>query len=125
MRSFDQTSASTYLVGDIPVARWEQYEMGGAMPFDAMWYALPPGSTSPPDCHPEPELSLVISGSAVVEAGGRTTRVEQGSAFLLDSQETHVVHNPSTQHPLLVFSAYWMPADPVKAALAGEESSRG
>ena len=36
--------------------------------------------------------------------------MDHGSAFLLDSEEAHVVHNRSTEAPLVVFSAYWMPA---------------
>jgi mannose-6-phosphate isomerase-like protein (cupin superfamily) len=111
MRTFNQTNADTYLVSDVEVARWEQYGLGGALPFGAMWYMVPAGSSSPPDRHPELELSLVISGSAAVEAGGRVVAVEEGSAFLLDSEETHVVHNRCADRPLLVFSAYWMPAN--------------
>jgi len=109
MRLFDNTTAETYLVSDIAVARWEQYALGDCMPFDTMWYTVPPGSSSPPDCHPEVELAVVVTGSAAVEASGRITEVNEGSAFLLDSEETHVVHNRSADRPLLVFSTYWMP----------------
>src|SRR5215470_8325438 len=110
MRTFDKGAADTYLVDRVTVARWEQYSLGGSLPFQAMWYTVPPDSSSPRDCHPEVELSLVVSGSAAVEAGGAITEVPPGSAFLLDSQEAHVVHNRSAEQPLVVFSAYWMPA---------------
>jgi mannose-6-phosphate isomerase-like protein (cupin superfamily) len=109
MRTFDNTTAETYMVRDIAVARWEQYGLGDRMPFDTMWYTVPPGSSSPPDRHPEVELSVVVTGSARVEVGGQTADVAQGSAFLLESDETHVVHNRSADQPLLVFSTYWMP----------------
>ncbi len=109
MRFFDCRTSLRTPTGGVDVARWEQYALGNAMPFDAMWYAVPPGASSPRDCHPEPELSLVLSGTAWVEAGGRTTTVEAGSAFLLDSDEPHIVHNRSAEE-LLVFSAYWLPA---------------
>jgi mannose-6-phosphate isomerase-like protein (cupin superfamily) len=109
MRTFDNTTAKTAMVQDVAVARWEQYSLGDCMPFDTMWYTVPPGSTSPPDCHPELELSVVVTGSAAVEAGGRVAEVDQGSAFLLESGETHIVHNRSDDQPLLVFSTYWMP----------------
>src|SRR5262249_61790576 len=119
MRTFDKAAAGTYLVDRVEVARWEQYSLGDRLPFQAMWYTVPPDSSSPRDCHPEPELSLVVSGTAAVETGGTVTEVPHGSAFLLDSEEAHVVHNPSADQPLVVFSAYWMPA----AALAAPRTS--
>jgi len=111
MRTFDKGAADTYRVDRVTVARWEQYSLGDRLPFQAMWYTVPPDSSSPRDCHPEVELSLVVSGSAAVEAGGTITEVPHGSAFLLASQEAHVVHNRSADQPLVVFSAYWMPAE--------------
>lgn len=111
MRTFDNTTADRYLVSDIEVVRWEQYGLGDAMPFNAMWYTVPPGSTSPVDCHPELELSVVLSGSASVSVGDSSAVVvERGGAFLIESGETHTLHN-GTDAPVLVFSAYWMPAD--------------
>jgi mannose-6-phosphate isomerase-like protein (cupin superfamily) len=110
MRIFDKQAADSYMVSDIEVVRWEQYGLGDSLPFGGMWYTVPPGSVSPPDCHPDIELSFVMSGSAAIEAGGRLVEVGQGNAFLLDSGETHIVHNRSDVRPLLVFSAYWMPA---------------
>ncbi len=106
MRSFDCRTSETTPVGVVDVARWEQYGLGDAMPFQAMWYSVPPGESSPRDQHPEVELSVVVSGTAYVEAGGDVTEVATGSAFLLDSGEAHVVRNLSDQ-PLTVFSAYW------------------
>ncbi len=115
MRAFDNTTADTYAVGDVEVARWEQFGVGDLMPFGAMWYVVPPGSSSPVDCHPEGELSLVVGGTALVHAGGEAVEVRQGSAFMLDPDEDHMVRNLSADEPLVVFSAYWMPA-----AVAGE-----
>jgi mannose-6-phosphate isomerase-like protein (cupin superfamily) len=109
MRLFDRRTSHRTPTGDVDVARWEQYALGDTLPFDAMWYAVPPGTSSPRDCHPEPELSLVLRGTAWVEAGDRITAVASGSAFLLDSDEPHVVHNRSAEE-LVVFSAYWPPA---------------
>jgi mannose-6-phosphate isomerase-like protein (cupin superfamily) len=100
-------------VRDIEVARWEQYALGESVPFGSMWYTVPPGASGPADCHPERELSVVVSGSALVEAGGRRDEVQEGSAFLLESMETHVVRNLSADLPLLIFSSYWMPDDEV------------
>jgi hypothetical protein len=97
MRHFASGSAKSSLVGSVDVARWEQYGLGGTLPFDAMWYTVPPSSSSPRDCHPQ------------VEADGQRTEVAQGSAFLLDSEEAHVIHNESADEPLLVFTTYWMP----------------
>ena len=122
MRTFDKSQARIVMVRDIAVARWEQYGLGDCMPFDTMWYTVPPGSSSPADCHPELELSVVVTGSADVEAGGRVHQVDQGSAFLLESEETHVVHNRSLDSPLLVFSTYWMPRGPHAAVRHDEEA---
>ncbi len=109
MRVFDRATADTYRVAAVEVARWEQYSLGDRMPFQAMWYSVPPNSRGPRDQHPEVELSVVLTGSAAVEAGGTVTEVPAGSSFLLDSNEAHVVHNRSATEPLQVFSAYWMP----------------
>lgn len=122
MRIFDKQTADTYMVGDIEVVRWEQYGLGDSLPFGGMWYTVPPGSISPPDCHPDIEISFVITGSAAVEAGGRLVEVGQGNAFLLDSGETHIIHNLCADRPLLVFSAYWMPATASLAGVAGKEA---
>lgn len=109
MRTFETSSTEFAQVGPIEVARWEQYGITEALPFGAMWYSVPAGGSSVRDCHPEPELSIVISGHASVEAGGTTTDVAAGSAFLLDSDEAHIVHNRAADGPLMIFSAYWMP----------------
>lgn len=111
MRTFDSTKSSFGQVGPIEVARWEQYQLGNVMPFDAMWYTVPPGSSSARDCHPEPELSIVVAGTASVEVAGEITEAGTGTAFLLASEEAHVIHNRSSDRPLMIFSAYWMPVD--------------
>jgi quercetin dioxygenase-like cupin family protein len=109
LRTFDNTTAESYLVADIPVVRWEQYGLGNAMPFNAMWYTVPPGSTSPADSHPEPELSIVLNGRVTVSVDDSVADIEAGNAFLIEGGETHVVRNTGDE-PVLVFSAYWMPA---------------
>jgi quercetin dioxygenase-like cupin family protein len=121
MRCFASELAESYPVGAVDVARWEQYSLDGTLPFQAMWYTVPPGASSPRDCHPEVELSIVISGTASVETGGQVTDVGAGSAFLLDSEEAHVIHNRSAGTPLLVFSRFWMPAGAAAAGQAGQE----
>jgi mannose-6-phosphate isomerase-like protein (cupin superfamily) len=119
MRHFVSGSADSYSVGVVEVARWEQYELGNRLPFQAMWYTVPPESSSPRDRHPEVELSVVISGTASVEAGGQLTEVAAGSCFLLDSEEAHVIHNRSAEVPLQVFTTYWMPStEPTEAPAA-------
>jgi mannose-6-phosphate isomerase-like protein (cupin superfamily) len=109
MRLFARERALASAIGPVDVARWEQYDLDDTLPFQAMWYTVAPQSSPPPDSHPEVELSLVISGVAFVEAGDTITEVAAGSSFLLDSGERHVIHNRSTEQPLVVFSAYWMP----------------
>jgi mannose-6-phosphate isomerase-like protein (cupin superfamily) len=124
MRHFVSESAESYVVGDVDVARWEQFGLGDVMPFNAMWYTVPPGVSSPRDCHPELELSVVISGTAAVETGGTITEVAKGSCFLLDSEEAHVIHNRSTDEPVMVFTTYWMPLGSTPDAVVAGEGSR-
>jgi hypothetical protein len=40
MRHFVRGSADSYSVGVVDVARWEQYELGDQLPFQAMWYTV-------------------------------------------------------------------------------------
>lgn len=119
MRHFASDSAEYSLVGAVDVARWEQFRLDDLLPFRAMWYTVPPGTSSPQDCHPEYELSVVVSGTASVEASGEITDVGQGSCFLLDSREAHVIHNRSADTPLFIFTTYWMPEAAQAAIAAG------
>ena len=99
MRTFDSGKSDFAEVGPIQVARWEQqYQFGTTLPFGAMWYTVPPGASSVRDCHPEPELSIVVAGTGFVEVASGITEVGVGSAFLLDSEEAHVVHNRTAGH---------------------------
>ncbi|TCC50045.1 cupin domain-containing protein [Kribbella capetownensis] len=109
MRTFDLSTGDDQYVKDLRVVRWEQYGLERDLPFQAMWYSVPPGSESPVDQHPELELSVVVAGTAYVVVGGREHVVPQGNAFLLSSTEAHVVQNRSADTELTVFSAYWMP----------------
>ena len=109
MRTFDLSTGTDLYVKDIRVVRWEQYALERELPFQAMWYTVPPGSESPVDQHPELELSVVVGGTAHVVAGDHEYDVQQGDAFLLSSTEEHVVQNRSAEVPLTIFSAYWMP----------------
>jgi quercetin dioxygenase-like cupin family protein len=95
----------------VDVTRWEQFGLDDELPFKAMWYSVPPNSSSPPDRHPEIELSLVINGTASVEVGGDIVRVSSGDAFVVMTDEEHTVHNDSQDGALLIYSAYWMPVD--------------
>jgi mannose-6-phosphate isomerase-like protein (cupin superfamily) len=120
MRTFDSGKSTFAEVGPIQVARWEQqYQFGTTLPFGAMWYTVPPGASSVRDCHPEPELSIVVAGTGFVEVASGITEVGVGSAFLLDSEEAHIVHNRTEDGSLTIFSAYWMPLDDA-AAPAGQ-----
>ncbi len=124
VRHIRSDSAETYAVGTVDVARWEQYELQHILPFQAMWYTVPPGDSSPRDCHPEIELSIVVTGTASVEAGDGITVAPTGTAFLLDSNEAHVIHNRGDE-PLLIFTQYWMPgsAQAVADAALSEAAS--
>jgi quercetin dioxygenase-like cupin family protein len=111
MRQFLSSAAAYAPSGVVDVARWEQYDLDGVLPFQAMWYTVPPASSSPEDSHPEVELSVVVAGTASVETGGQVTEVPQGGAFLLDGGESHVIRNPSPDVPLMVFTTFWLPLE--------------
>jgi mannose-6-phosphate isomerase-like protein (cupin superfamily) len=123
MRTFDTNSADSAIVGPLAVARWEQYGLQDKMPFGAMWYTVPAGQSSLPDCHPELELSIVIEGTAFVECNATVTEVARGSAILFDSEESHVIHNRDQDAPLTIFSAYWMPL--AGSSAAGDAAADG
>lgn len=110
MHVFNRSTAQASTTGAVEVVRWEQFQGADQLPFGGMWYSVAPGQSSPRDCHPDIELSLVLAGTAEVEAAdGTITAVSQGSGFLLASGESHIVHNSSPDTPVVVFSAYWMP----------------
>lgn len=111
MRHLISESAESYVNEGVKVVRWEQFSLGDMLPFQAMWYTVPPASSSPQDDHPEVELSVVISGTASVEASGEVTDIGPGESFLLYSREKHIIHNKSADEPCLVFTTFWMPRD--------------
>jgi mannose-6-phosphate isomerase-like protein (cupin superfamily) len=117
VRVLDRMAASARHIAGLQVTRWEQFDLPEKLPFQAMWYTVPPASSTYEDHHPETELSLVVSGTAVVEALGGVAAVPAGCSFLLPAGAPHVVHNRSASEPLVVFSAYWMP-------LGGQEGDR-
>ena len=121
MHVFNRSTAQPSLTTEaFEVIRWEQFQGADQLPFNAMWYSVAPGQSSPRDQHPEVELSLVLAGVAEVEAAdGTITKVEQGFGFLLGSGESHIVHNSSPDTPVVVFSAYWMPEGDSESAEVG------
>jgi quercetin dioxygenase-like cupin family protein len=109
MRTYDKELGPNTPVGDVDVFRWDSYDGVESMPFKAMWYEVPAGGVSPQDRHPELELSIVVRGKAAVQVDGREpVEVPAGGAFLLDSDEAHIVLNLCADEPLTIFSAYWM-----------------
>jgi mannose-6-phosphate isomerase-like protein (cupin superfamily) len=132
VRHLVKEATEPYAVGIVDVFPWDKFSLGQQLPFGAQWYALPPGSTSGQDCHPEVELSIVVTGTASVEASGEITDVAAGGAFLLDSEEAHIIHNRAADQPLMVFTTFWMPlggstdsAAPFAAVAAPEVEARG
>jgi quercetin dioxygenase-like cupin family protein len=115
MRHLTSESADSYLNEGVKVVRWEQFSLGDTMPFQAMWYTVPPTSSTPQDYHPEVELSVVLSGTASVEASGEITDVGPGESFLLSSKERHIIHN-RTDEPCVVFTTFWMPRETADSA---------
>ena len=111
MRHLVKEATESFSVGVVDVFPWSKFSLPQQLPFGAQWYSLPPSSTSARDCHPEVELSVVISGTASVEASGEITDVAAGESFLLGSEEAHFIHNRSADQPLMVFTTYWMPLD--------------
>lgn len=93
----------------IQVGRWSQYADVKDLPFGAMWCVIEPGASSNPDRHPEVEFAVIVGGTARYCAGAEQIEAGAGSVVLLDSEEGHVIHNPSPTEPLTILSLYWMP----------------
>lgn len=116
MRHLVEGSAESYINEGVKVVRWEQFELGDTMPFQAMWYTVPPASSTPQDHHPEVELSVVLSGTASVEASGKITDIGPGESFLLSSKEAHIIHNRSADEPVFIYTSFWMPRELASSA---------
>ena len=123
----DVFDSGTARLGDefgILVSRWEQQYAAEGLPFDAMWCVVPPGASAHEDNHDERELQIVVSGRGALEtpADGRTRDIRPGMAMLLEARERHVLHNHSTEDPLVVLSIYWLP-EQVPAPRSAEEET--
>lgn len=94
----------------VQCGRWSQYREVDELPFGAMWCVVPPGGRTNEDTHDECELVIVADGTARFESPGRagTLTAAHGAAVLFDSHEPHVVHNESTERPLVLLGLYWL-----------------
>ena len=101
MRKSDTTTADTYAIGDVEVARWEQYGLDDILPFGSIRYVAPPNAGHPVHCHPEAKLSIVVSRRGVVRAGNDSATVQPGTAFLLASEEGQTARNDAADQPLV------------------------
>jgi mannose-6-phosphate isomerase-like protein (cupin superfamily) len=120
VRHLVKDKTESYAIGVVDIFPLEDYPVGHKLPFGCLWYSLPPNSTSKEDTHVSVEMSIVVSGTAWVEASGEITEVGPGGIFLLDSWEGHIIHNRSADEPLLVFTTYWESLDGSSAAGAQE-----
>jgi quercetin dioxygenase-like cupin family protein len=93
----------------IQIGRWDRHPGLDHLPFGAMWCVVSPGGSSEPDHHPEIEMAVVMSGTALYTVDGRTVAAEPGSVILLEPEEHHVIHNASPDQPLTILSLYWLP----------------
>jgi mannose-6-phosphate isomerase-like protein (cupin superfamily) len=64
----------------------------------------------------EPEVFVVVRGVAMVEVASRLVRVGDGSAFLAEAMESHVVHNDSPDTTLVVLTTRSMAVGSLAAA---------
>lgn len=125
MQVLNSSSAEFAPEFGILAGRWSQYAGLGSVPFDAMWCVVPPGGRSNTDCHPERELAVIVQGAADVQVGQQSQRAAAGTAVLLDSEEAHVLVNPSADDPLVVLSIYWLPGqEPAVGAAAASSTVR-
>jgi uncharacterized cupin superfamily protein len=123
VRHLVKEDTESFTVGVVDVFPWSKLSLPQRLPFGAQWYTLPPGSVSKQDCHPEVELSIVVSGTASVEASGEITDVAAGEAFLLGSEEAHFIHNRSADQALMVFTTYWMPLEGIDTPAAEAQAA--
>lgn len=109
MRHLIKEATDSYSIGVVDLFPLDDYPVGHKLPFGCLWYTLPPKSTSNEDFHVSVEMSIVVNGTAWVEASGEITEVAAGGVFLLDSWERHTIHNRSADQPLMIFTTYWKP----------------
>ncbi len=79
-------------------------------------YELAPGASGKVVRRTEPEVYVVARGAALVEVASRLVRVGEGSAFLAEAMESHVVHNESPDTPLVLVTTRTMAVGSVAAA---------
>jgi len=107
VRQFSSDAADLSPEFGILAGRWEQYGDLGHVPFQAMWCLVTPGTSTDEDRHPERELVTVTRGAGTVRTASGEVAVAAGESFLLDSDEAHVIRNPSSTDPLVLLSIYW------------------
>lgn len=124
MRHLIKEATESYAIGVVDIFPLEDYPVGHTLPFGCLWYSLPPNSTAKEDTHVSVEMSIVVSGTAWVEASGEITEVGPGGIFLLDSWEGHILHNRSPDEPLLVFTTYWKSLDEIGGSADGAQEDQ-
>jgi mannose-6-phosphate isomerase-like protein (cupin superfamily) len=123
VRHLIKEATESYAIGVVDIFPLDDYPVGHKLPFGCLWYTLPPNSTSKEDSHVSVEMSIVVSGTAWVEASGEITEVGAGGIFLLDSWEGHIIHNRSADQPLMVFTTYWQSLDGSAGSAAGPQEA--
>ena len=123
MRSFSSSNATLTAEYGIDIGRWAQYAPSSSFPFEAMWCIVPPTGRSARDEHPEQELAVVVSGSAVFTSDNRSIDAPAGTAVLLEPGERHVIHNHAETEPVRILSLYWLPGATDRPSVTAAESA--
>jgi mannose-6-phosphate isomerase-like protein (cupin superfamily) len=84
-------------------------------PFGAMACFLAAGGSSQPDCHPEEEAMIVLSGTGEVEVAGDREALSPNDVVVLPAEQRHTVHN-SSEETLVWISIYWRPDRPANGS---------
>lgn len=78
----------------------------------AMACFLPPHASSAPDCHPDNEAMIVLSGDGVVECAGERRAAERyrlahDDVLIVPGGVSHAMHNEADK-PLVWLAIYWL-----------------
>jgi mannose-6-phosphate isomerase-like protein (cupin superfamily) len=76
------------------------------LPFQATYFDVLPGQSTPPDIHAESELWIVLEGRGHLCFEGQIYPLEQKDSFYFPSYTQHQVHNHSDDL-LIICSIFW------------------
>ncbi|MFI9170085.1 cupin domain-containing protein [Streptomyces lincolnensis] len=78
-------------------------------PFEGSWCIVKPGTASIPHAHHDYEIFIALTGTAVLETGGRRRSFAAGDIAYFEPGTEHSVVNESTDQDFEMYSIWWDP----------------